>query len=85
MLSKDELFNIFESIKEKEIADGLKPELMQEKDLFIFLFEESHYVFVNNVTIVFNKIYLGEDNIHFYIDDEAIAAIATLNIDDITN
>lgn len=83
MLDKKELLNIFCSINEEEIANGLKPELNQEKDIFFFLFEKFHHVFVNNVTIAFNRIQIRDDNIHFYIDDEAVAAIAILNIEDI--
>ncbi|MBZ9571070.1 hypothetical protein KQY27_05900 [Methanobrevibacter sp. TMH8] len=85
MITKEKLLNIFEIIMEEEVVNGLKSELNQEDDIFSFVFEESHFIFVNNVTIAFNKINIDEDNIHFYFDNEAIAGIAILNIENISN
>ena len=76
---------IFDIIKKKEIANDLKPIVKKEEDSLIYLFENSQYVFINNVTIAFNKVHFDEDHLRFYIDDESIAAIAIPNIEKIDN
>ncbi len=83
MIEKEDLLDYFDDLKNEEINNGLKPDFDQKEGLIIYSYKESHYVFINNVTISFNQIQLDEDNIHFYIDDEPVAAIAILNIENI--
>jgi len=85
IVNKKDLISIFDEIKEEEIANNLKPIVKEEDALFTYLFENSHYLFLNNVTIAFNKVQFEEDNLRFYIGDEAIGAIAILNIEGISN
>ena len=85
IVDKDDLVHIFDEIKEEEIDNNLKPLVEEDEGLFSYFFEDSHFVFINNLTIAFNKVQFNEDNLRFYIDDEAIGAIAILNIDKIVN
>ena len=83
--NKEELIRVFDDIREEEIANDMKPVIKREDNLFSYLFGDIHFVFINNVTIAFNKVQFDEDNLRFYIDDKAVGAIAILNIDNIAN
>lgn len=39
-----------------EINNKLKPKIINGSESLIHQFQEAHYVFINNVTIVFNEI-----------------------------
>ena len=79
--NKKDLKDIFNKIKEDEIANKSKPIIKEEDNSCSYSFENSQYLFINNVTISFNKVQFDEDNLRFYIDDVAVGAIAILNIE----
>jgi hypothetical protein len=85
MTDKNDLVNIFNDIKNDEINNDLYPKFSDESDLFTYKFQESHYLFINNVTIAFNKVHFDNGNLRFYIDDITVGAVAILNIEEIIN
>jgi len=82
--NKKDLLKIFNEIKEFEIVNKLKPIVNEENDTFCYVYQKSHYVFLNNVTIAFNKVQFDKDNLRFYMGEEAVGAIAILNIETIS-
>lgn len=75
-MNKNEIIAIFDNLEEinKEKSDDL--------NIANYSSDEINYIFVNNVTLAFNKVQI-DDNLRFYIDDQATSAIAIDNILDI--
>ncbi|WP_067260438.1 hypothetical protein [Methanobrevibacter cuticularis] len=85
MIEKEELIAIFLNIAEQEMENGIIPEIVKEDGCISYSFKEMHFIFINNVTLSFNKLIIDEDNVRFYIDDLAVSAIAIDNVDIIAN
>lgn len=83
MATKNNLIDIFTDIHNEEIETELKPEIMDENDSIIYQFHEPHFIFINNVTIGFDKVQFNNYNIRFYLDEGSVAAVDILNIDEI--
>ncbi|MEA4956460.1 hypothetical protein SDC9_17821 [bioreactor metagenome] len=82
-LNSNELINIFGIIESNEVEDGLNPTFTRDNNSFYYKFEKIHFLFINNVTIAFNKLQFDKSNIRFYIGNEAVSATSILNIEDI--
>ncbi|RBQ24179.1 hypothetical protein ALNOE001_04300 [Candidatus Methanobinarius endosymbioticus] len=83
MVAKDDSINIFKDIYDDEIDNGLKPEITNESDSSIYKFQESHYTFVNNVTISFDEVEFDDDNLRFYLEEGSVAGVAIPNIEEL--
>ncbi len=82
-LNSNELINIFGIIESNEVEDGLNPIVTRDNDLFSYQFEKIHFLFINNVTLAFNKLKFDKNNVRFYMGNEAVSAVSILNIEDI--
>jgi hypothetical protein len=85
MFNKKDLIAIFSNIQEEEIANNLKPIVQEEDGVFKYIFEESHFIFINNLTMAFDKVILSSNDLRFYITEIAVGAIAIPNIKNIKN
>ncbi|MBF4468318.1 MAG: hypothetical protein ISP01_02825 [Methanobrevibacter arboriphilus] len=82
-MDQKDLVNIFKKIESDELDNGLKPVFLQNKNDISYQFEKIHFIFINKVTLAFNRLQIDENNLRFYIDDEAVSAIAIFNIEEI--
>lgn len=82
MVDIDDLIAIFNNIKEEELEKGFKVNFSNEDNIFKYDFENIHFVFLNKVTLAFNQVKL-DNNLRFYIDNQAIGAIDILAIEEI--